>query len=44
MYLKVFECTYSILMVYFNVFIIYFNAFIVCFDVFQCVWMYLLTL
>jgi hypothetical protein len=33
MYLNVFECTYSILMVYFNAFIIYFN-------VFQCILKY----
>jgi hypothetical protein len=43
-FLNVFECNYSISMVHFNVFIIYFNAFIECFNVFQCVWMYLLTL
>jgi hypothetical protein len=27
MYLNVFDCSYSILMMYFNVFIIYFNVF-----------------
>jgi hypothetical protein len=37
MYLNVFECIYSIFMVYFNVFIIYLNAFIVCFNVFHCI-------
>jgi hypothetical protein len=37
MYLNVFECIYSILMVHFNVFIIHLNAFIVCFNVFHCI-------
>jgi hypothetical protein len=33
--LNVFDCTYSIFVVYFNVSIICFNAFIICFNVFQ---------